>query len=121
MCLQLSKTLNIEHRAVIKFFTRKGLNTTEIGKKLENVYKGSAPSYRTIANWMAEFNNPEHGFEDVPRMGRLSTITANENIEAVERIVMRNRQVSVRRLAEELVIIHEIMDNQLGTKKVGTR
>ena len=47
-----------------------------------------------------------------------------KNIEAVERIVMRNRQVSVRRLAEELgipkIIIHEIMDNQLGMKKVCT-
>ena len=46
-------------------------------------------------------------------------------IEAVERIVMRNRQVSVRRLAEELAIlktiIHEIMDNQLDMKKVCTR
>ena len=60
-----------------------------------------------------------------PRMGHPSTITTQENIEAVERIVMRNRQVSVRRLAEELAIpktiIHEIMDNQLGMKKVCTR
>ena len=114
--------LNIEHRTVIKFFIRKGLNAIEISKGLNNVnYKDSAPSYRTVANWVAEFNNPEHGFEDVPRMGHPSTITTDENIEAVERIVMHNRQVSVRRLAEELVIIHEIMDNQLGMKKVSTR
>ena len=59
---------------------------------------------------MAEFNDPEHGFKDALRMGRPST----QNIEAVERIVMRNWQVSDRRLAEELLIIHEIMDNQLG-------
>ena len=65
--------------------------------------------------------NPERGFEDTPRMGRPSTITTDENIEAVERIVMRNRQVSVRRLPEELGIIHELMDNQLGMKKVCTR
>ena len=73
---------------------------------------------------MAEFNNPEHGFEDVPRMDRPSTITTQENIEAVQRIVMGDRQISVRRLAEELIIpkaiIHEIMDNQLGMKKVCT-
>ena len=112
--------LNIEHRPVIKFFTRKGLNAREISKELENVYKDSAPSYRTVAKWVTEFNNSEHGFEDVPRMGRPSTITTQENIEAVQRIVMRHRQVSVHRLAEELVIIHEIMDNQLGMKKVYT-
>ena len=121
MCLHFSKMSNIQHRAVIIFFTRKGLNASKISKELENVYKDSAPSYCTVAKWVAEFNDPEHGFEDAPRMGHPSTITANENIEAVERIVMRDRQISIRRLAEELVIIHEIMDNQLGMKKVFTR
>ena len=71
---------------------------------------------------MAEFNSPEHGFEDAPRMGRRpSTITTQQIIEALQRIVMRDRQISIRRLAEELPIIHEIMDNQLGMKKVCTR
>ena len=71
---------------------------------------------------MAEFNNPEHGFEDAPRMGRHpSTITTQQNIEAVQRIVMSNRQVSVRRLAEELAIIHEIINNHIGMKKVCTQ
>ena len=122
MCLHFWKMLNIEHRAVIKFFTRKGLNAIEVSKELENAYKDSAPSYRTVANWVAVFNNPEHGFEDASRMGRRSsTITTQENIEAVQRIVMRHRQISVRRLAEELVIIHEIIDNQLDMKKVYTR
>ena len=34
MCLHFSKMSNIEHRAVIKFFTQKGLNATEISKEL---------------------------------------------------------------------------------------
>ena len=73
---------------------------------------------------MAEFKNPERVFEDAPRMGRPSTITANENIEAVEQIVMRDRQISFRRLAEELAIpkttIYEIINNHRGMKKVCT-
>ena len=69
---------------------------------------------------MVEFKDPEHGFEDAPRMGRSSTITTQQNIEAVQRTVMRHQQVSVRRLPEELAIIHEITDNQLGMKKVCT-
>ena len=120
MCLHFSKMLNIEHRAVIKFFTKKGFNAFEISKKPQNVYKDSAPSYCTAAKWVAECNDPEHGFEDAPRMGRSSNITTQQNIEAIQRIVMRHRQVSVRRVAEELAIIHEIMDNQLGMKKVCT-
>ena len=76
---------NIEHRAVIKFFTRKGLNAMEISKELDNVFKDSAPSYRTVAKLLAEFKDPERVFEDTPRMGLPSTITADENIKAVER------------------------------------
>ena len=113
--------LNIEHRTVIKFSTWKELNTTNISKALDNVYKDSAPSYRTVAKWVAEFKNPERAFEDARRMDHPSTITADENIEAVQRIVMRDRQISIRRLAEELAIIHEIMSNHMGMKKVCTR
>ena len=102
MCLHVSKMSNIEHRAVIKFFTRKQFNAFEINKELENVYKDSAPSYRTVAKWVAEFKDPERAFEDAPRMGRSSTITANENIQAVERIIMPDRQISIRHLAEQL-------------------
>ena len=54
-------------------------------------------------------------------MSRPSTITADENIEAVERIVMGDRQISIRRLADELAIIHEIMNNHMSMKKVCTR
>ena len=121
MCLHFSKMSNIEHRAVIKFFTRKGLNAIEISKELQNVYKDSAPSHCTVAKWMTKFKDPERAFEDVPRMGSPLTITADENIEAVERIAMRDRQISIRRLAEELSITHEIMNNHMGMKKVCTR
>ena len=117
--------LNIEHRAVIKIFTRKGLNTSKISKELHNVYKDSAPSYCIVTNWVAGFKNPERAFEDSPRMSRPSAITTDENIEAVERIAMRNRQVSVRRVAYRLAIpktiIQKAMNNHMGMKKVCTR
>ena len=100
------------------------MNTIEISKELQNVYKHSAPSYRTVAKWVAEFKDPERAFEDASRMGQPSIITTDENIEAVERIVMRDRQISVHRVAEELAIpktiIHEIMNNHMGMKKACT-
>ena len=57
---------NIEYRAVIKFCTRKGLNAIEISKELNDVYEDSTPAYRTVAKWVAEFKDPERGFEDLP-------------------------------------------------------
>ena len=77
---------NLEQRAVIKFFTRKGLNATEIKKELDNVYTDSVPSYRTIARCVAEFKDPESGFEDAPRSGPPPTITIDENIVIVEKL-----------------------------------
>ena len=79
----LKKKSNIEYRPVIKFFTRKGLNVTEISKELNRVYKDDAPFYRTIDKWLAVFKEPEHGFEDSPRTSRPSTVTTNGNTEAV--------------------------------------
>ena len=95
MCLHFWKMLNNKHRAVVKFFIRKGLNATEISKELDNVYKDSVSSYRTVAKWVTEFKDSERGLEDAPRMDRSSTITTQENIEAIERIVMGNRGKSL--------------------------
>ena len=50
--------LNTEYRAVIEFFTRKALSVIEITKELVDVYGDPAPSYSTIARWVAEFNDP---------------------------------------------------------------
>ena len=121
MCLHFSKISNIEHRTVVKFSTWKGLNNTRISKELDNIYKDSAPSYCIVAKWVVEFKDSERAFEDAPRMSLPSTITSDENIETVERIVIRDRQTSIRRLAEELPIIDEIMSNHMGMKKVCTR
>ena len=115
---------NVEYRVVIEFFARKGLNATEISKELNSVYEDDAPSYRTVAKWVAALRDPEGAFEDSLRMGHPFTITADENIQAVERIVMRDRHISVRRLDYELSIptttVYQIISNHLGMKKVST-
>ena len=56
---------------------------------------------------------------------RSSIITTDENIEAVERIVRHDRQISVHRIAYELPIpattVYAIISNGLGMKKVSIR
>jgi hypothetical protein len=66
MSSYFSEMSNIKRRVVIKFFTLKRLNATEINKELDNIYRDSAPSYRTIVKGVAEFREPERGFEDAP-------------------------------------------------------
>ena len=116
---------NIEYRSVIKFFTRQDLNATEVSKELDHVYKDDASSYRTVAKWVSEFKEPERVFKASPQTSRPSTITIDQNSQTVQRIVKRDRQISVRRLDYELNIptttVYEIMSNHLDMKKLSTR
>ena len=70
--------------------------------------------------------NSKRAIEDSPRTDRPSIITTDQNIEAVERIVIRDQQISMRRLAYQLAItatttVHEITSNHLLMKKISTR
>ena len=75
------------------FFTRKGLNATEVRKELDSVYNDDAPFYHTVAKWVVEFKDSERALEDSPRKDRSSTVTTEENFEVIERIIMRDRQI----------------------------
>ena len=46
----MKKCQTVDYRSVIKFFTRKALNTTEISKKLNSVYKDNASSPSALIN-----------------------------------------------------------------------
>ena len=75
---------NTEYRAVIKFFTWKWLSATEITKKLSDVYGHFAPSYHTVAKWIAELKDATRDFEDVPQSSRPIIVLTDESILAVE-------------------------------------
>ena len=78
--IQISKMSDMEHRAVIKFFTPKDLTATEIHRELNNVYKHFVLSYCTVTKWGDEFKDPQCGFEDSPRSACPSTTVTDENI-----------------------------------------
>ena len=119
---------NIEYRPIVKVFTQKGINATEISNELNCAYKDDAASYCIVAKWLDEFKEPEHDFEDSPRMDCAYTITTDQNFQAVEWTVMGDRQLPVRRLAYELPIpttttttVYELMSSHLNMKKISTR
>ena len=90
-----------------------------------SVDKDDALSYLTIAKSLDEFKDSQLAFEDSPWTDPTSAITTDQNIQALQRIGMRNRQISVRRLLYELPIptttVYEIISNHLGMREVSTR
>ena len=45
---------NFEHRSVIKFVTKEGIEPKDIDQRLVNVYRDDAPWKTTIVRWATE-------------------------------------------------------------------
>ena len=94
----------IEYRAVIKFFVKGGLTPTEIHSMFINVYGDSSPSFSTIKKWAAEFKRGLTSLEDDPCEGRPKSATTPEIIEQVHDMVLDDRRIKVREIAETIGI-----------------
>ena len=92
----------LEYRAVIKFLVKKGLKAREIFMELQSVYGESAPSERTVERWSVEFRRGRESLEDDPRTGAPSTSTNEDTVATVELMVMEDRHITVREVAETL-------------------
>ena len=116
---------NIEHRAVIKFFVKKGLKPMEIHNEMVNVLGDDAPSKTTVCKWAAEFQRGRSSLEDDPRSGRPKSATTEETINAVHDMVMDDRRLTKREIAEAVGISDErvlhILHDELRLRKLLAR
>jgi len=94
----------IKYRAVIKFFVKEGLTPNEIHSKFIKVYGDSSPSFLTIKELAAEFKRGRASLEDDPRGGRPKSATTPEIIEQVHDMVLDDRRMKVREIAENIGI-----------------
>ena len=69
------------------------------------------------------FKDPARDLEDALQNGYPLNMTTDEDVETMKRVAMRDRQISVRRVADELGIpkVHEIVSNRLSMSKTCTR
>ena len=99
---------NIETRAVIKyFFFLQGKAPKEIHAILKETLGEHAPSYATVKNWVAQFKHGDFSTCDAPRPGRPKTVTTPEIIDQIHQLILENRRISAKPIAEQLVISRE--------------
>jgi len=97
---------NNETRAV-KFFFLQGKAPKEIHAILGETLGEHAPSYATIKNWVAQFKRGDISTCDELRPGRPKTVTTPQIIDQIHELILEDRRVSVKSIAEQLGISHE--------------
>ena len=97
---EFAKIEKIGHRYVIQYFHLKGLSPTNIKAELDSLKK-SAPSFTTVKYWVAEFKRGRRrSCEDEHRSGRPSEVAIPEMVKKIHKMVLGDRRLKVRELAD---------------------
>ena len=110
---------------MIKYLNLKGLSQNEIADDMKVVLGDDAPSYATIYRWIAKFKCGRESTEDAHRSGRPIEACTEENVQRVNDMLMTDRCLTVRYVAEYLKLsygtTHHIVIDILGYNKVCAR
>jgi transposase len=82
---------------------------------------GSSPSFSTIKKWAAVFKCGRTSLEDDPREGRPKSGTIPEIVEQVHDIVLDDRRMKMRKIAETIGIVGYILHEEFDMKKLCAR
>ncbi|UYV77910.1 hypothetical protein LAZ67_15002803 [Cordylochernes scorpioides] len=78
-----------------------------------------------VYRWYKMFSEGREDVNDEERAGRPSTSTTDEKINEVEKMILANRRITVREVAEDLNIsigsCHSIFINDLGMRRVAAK
>jgi len=98
---------NIQTQAVIKFFFLQGKALKEIHAILTETLRKHAPSYATVKNLVAQFKLCDFSTCDAPRPGRPKAVNTLEIIDQIHKLIMEDRRILAKSIAEQLAISHE--------------
>jgi len=116
---------NIKTRAVIKFLFLQGKAPKEIHVILTETLGKHAPSYATVKNWVAHFKRVDFSTCDAPRTGRAKTVTTPEIIDQIHELILEDRRISAKSIAEQLGISREwvgsIIHEDLDMRKLSAK
>ena len=103
----------------------KGNTPTQIKGELDSVYGDSAPSFTAVKFWAAEFKRGRKSLGDGEGSERPKPATDDENIAKVHQMVLDDRRIKVRVIAEVINMSKErvchILSQYLGMRKLSAR
>ena len=94
---------------------------SQIKDELDSAYGDSAPSLTTVKFWVTEFKRGRKSSGDDERSGRPKTATTDENIAKVHQMVLDDRRIKVKEIAEVMNMSKERVCHILDMRKLSAR
>ncbi|CAH1962421.1 unnamed protein product [Acanthoscelides obtectus] len=111
--------LNREYfRAIIYYNFQRQLSQQECLAELLSVFGNEAPHQSTISRWHGEFKRGRVSLTDDPRVGAPKTAVAQENVDAVRKLIIEDRHASLK---ISKTSIQKILHEELGVRKLISR
>lgn len=115
----------MDQRICIKFCVKNGIKCSETLEMLTVAYGECTLSKKNVYKWYKLFQEGRENVEDEARPGRPSTSTTDANVKEVKEMVLNNRRITIREVAEDVGIsvgsCHEIFSDILGMKRVSAK
>ena len=105
-----------QYQSVIRFLFLDGKTCEEIKVKLHAFYKDHAPSMTTIRYWFNEFKRGRTSVFDEERPGCPIKVTTEDMVKKIHDIVLADRRVKIREIANIVDISTECIQNNLYDK-----
>ena len=117
----------MDPRICIKFCVKNGIKCSKTLEMLKVAYDECTVSQKTVYKWCKFFTEGREEVNDDTQPGRPrpSTSTTSKNTEAVKKIVIKNRWITIREIAEDIGIsvdsCHAIFSDILGLKRMAAK
>ncbi|UYV75991.1 hypothetical protein LAZ67_13002040 [Cordylochernes scorpioides] len=115
----------MDQRTCIKFCVKNEIKCAYAFRMLTVAYGEATLDRSNVYRWYKMFSGGREDVNDEERAGRPSTSTTDEKINEVEKMILSNRRITVREVAEDLNIsigsCHSIFINDLGMRRVAAK
>jgi len=115
----------MEQRVCINFCVKNGIKCSKTLEMLTVTYGESTLSKKNVYKWYKLFQEGRENVNDEPRSGRPSTSKTDENVQEVKEIVLKNRRITIREIADDLNIsfgsCQSILTDVLGMTRVSAK
>lgn len=115
----------VEQRTCIKFCLRNEYSCADTLKMLRKAFGDQTMAQKNVYKWYNEFKAGRERVEDEPRSGRPSTSTDEGHVQKIKDLVLENRRLTIRDLADSVGIsfgsAQTILKDVLCLKRVKSR